>query len=94
MTITSFIARPDQRCIVLANAMVLFLVVAITLSGFATVGNLSVLIVAVVVGLFSGWIIAHVEVPAIIATLATGTVVFGAMQYFAVSDDIMCAAVH
>lgn len=94
MTITSIIARPDQRCIVLANAMVLFLVFAITLKGFATLGNLSALIVAFVVGLFSGWIIAYVEVPTIFATLATGTVVFGAMQYFAVSDDIMFAAVH
>lgn len=50
---------------------------------------LSALAVAILVGLFNGWLVAYVEVPAIFATLATGTVVFGAMQYFAVSDDII-----
>jgi len=45
--------------------------------------------VAITVGIINGWLVAYVEVPAIFATLATGTIVFGAMQYFAVSDDII-----
>lgn len=49
----------------------------------------SAFIVALLVGLLNGWLVAYVEVPAIFATLASGTVVFGAMQYFAVSDDIV-----
>lgn len=42
-----------------------------------------------VLGLLNGWLIAYVEVPAIFATLASGTLMYGAMQYFAVSNDIV-----
>lgn len=135
----------DQPRIVLAIAVVLFVVFALTLDGFATSGNifsliqsvtvigllgigmaiviigrgidlsmvsvavmpvawsfvqmangasleaafLSALLVALAVGLLNGWLVAYVEVPAIFATLATGTIVYGAMQFFAVSDDIV-----
>lgn len=42
-----------------------------------------------VLGLLNGWLIAYVEIPAIFATLASGTLMYGAMQYFAVSNDIV-----
>lgn len=44
---------------------------------------------AVALGILNGWLVAYVEVPAIFATLATGTLMYGAMQYFAVSNDIV-----
>ena len=44
---------------------------------------------AVALGLLNGWLVAYVEVPSIFATLATGTLMYGAMQYFAVSNDIV-----
>jgi ribose transport system permease protein len=47
------------------------------------------LLVALAVGVLNGWLVAYVEVPAIFATLATGTMVFGAMQFFAVKNDII-----
>ncbi len=50
---------------------------------------MSALIVVLVVGVLNGWLVAYVEVPAIFATLATGTMVFGAMQFFAVKNDII-----
>ena len=50
---------------------------------------LSAFAVAICVGLLNGYMIVYVEIPAIFATLATGTLVFGAMQFFAVSDDIV-----
>ena len=43
----------------------------------------------VVVGLLNGWLIAYVEVPAIFATLASGIVVFGTIQYFYVNTDLV-----
>lgn len=43
----------------------------------------------VVVGLVNGWLIAYVEVPAIFATLVSGIVVFGTIQYFAVDSDLI-----
>lgn len=49
----------------------------------------SAFLIGIIVGIVNGWLVAYVEVPAIFATLATGTIVFGAMQYFAVSDDII-----
>ncbi len=45
--------------------------------------------IAVLAGLLNGWLIAYLEVPSIFATLANGTIVYGAMQYVAVSDDIV-----
>lgn len=55
----------------------------------AEVASLSAVAVAIAVGLLNGWLVAYVEVPAIFATLATGTIIYGAMQFFAVSDDIV-----
>ena len=135
----------DQQKIVLAIAVLLFVVFSLTFDGFASAGNLLSLVqsvaiigvlaigmslvvigrgidlsmisvavmpvawsfvlitrgvsvelaflsaagVALVVGVLNGWLAAYVEVPAIFATLATGTIVYGAMQFFAVSDDIV-----
>lgn len=44
---------------------------------------------AVVLGLLNGWLVAYVEIPAIFATLATGTLMYGTMQYLAVSNDVV-----
>ena len=44
---------------------------------------------AIAVGVLNGWLIAYVEVPAIFATLASGIVVFGTIQYFAVDSDLI-----
>ena len=41
------------------------------------------------VGLLNGWLIAYVEVPPIFATLASGIVVFGTIQYFKVDSDLI-----
>jgi len=135
----------DQQQIVLAIAIILFVVFAATLPGFATLGNLLSLVqgvaiigvlaigmalviigrgidlsmisvmvmpvgwsflriaagdppaaafasafaIAVAVGVLSGFVIAYLDVPAIFATLATGTIVYGAMQFFAVPIDII-----
>jgi ribose transport system permease protein len=43
---------------------------------------------AVVIGLLNGFLIAYVEIPAIFATLAMATVVYGFGQYFLVPTDI------
>ncbi len=47
------------------------------------------LVIAIAAGLLNGWLIAYLEVPSIFATLASGTIVYGTMQYLAVSDDIV-----
>jgi ribose transport system permease protein len=47
------------------------------------------LVIAIVAGLLNGWLIAYLEVPSIFATLASGTIVYGTMQYLAVSNDIV-----
>jgi ribose transport system permease protein len=43
---------------------------------------------AVVIGLLNGFLIAYVEIPALFATLAMATVVYGFGQYFLVPTDI------
>jgi ribose transport system permease protein len=47
------------------------------------------LMMAITIGILNGWLIAYLEVPAIFATLASGTLVYGLMQYLAVSNDIV-----
>lgn len=44
---------------------------------------------AVCVGVVNGFLIAYAEIPAIFATLASGTVVYGFGQYFLVSTDVI-----
>ncbi|MDR5653306.1 ABC transporter permease [Ruixingdingia sedimenti] len=44
---------------------------------------------AIALGVLNGWLVAYVEVPAIFATLATGTLMYGTMQYLAVSNDVI-----
>lgn len=44
---------------------------------------------AILLGLVNGWLVAVVEVPAIFATLATGMILFGTMQYVWVQSDII-----
>lgn len=44
---------------------------------------------AIALGLINGWLIAVVEVPSIFATLATGMILFGTMQYLWVQSDII-----
>lgn len=46
-------------------------------------------VAAVLLGLLNGWLVAYVEIPAIFATLASGTLIYGAMQWLAVSNDIV-----
>jgi ribose transport system permease protein len=46
------------------------------------------LAMAIVIGLLNGFLVAYVEIPAIFATLAMGTVVYGFGQYFLVPTDI------
>lgn len=55
----------------------------------AHIAILYAVIFAMVIGFINGWLIAYVEVPAIFATLASGIVVFGIIQYFAVSSDLI-----
>jgi ribose transport system permease protein len=47
------------------------------------------LIFAVAVGLINGWLVAYAEIPAIFATIATGTITYGAVQFFFVRSDII-----
>ena len=47
------------------------------------------LLAAVIVGLVNGWLIAYAEVPAIFATIATGTITYGAIQFLFVPTDIV-----
>ena len=49
----------------------------------------SALAMAIAAGILNGLLIAYLEVPAIFATLASGTIVYGTMQYLAVSNDIV-----
>ncbi len=44
---------------------------------------------SVIVGLLNGFLIAYVEIPAIFATLASGTAVAGFGQYFLVDTDVV-----
>lgn len=44
---------------------------------------------AVCVGLINGFLIAYAEIPAIFATLASGTAIFGFGQFFLVSTDVI-----
>ncbi|MCA0043401.1 ABC transporter permease [Celeribacter litoreus] len=47
------------------------------------------ILIAVGLGLLNGWLVAFVEVPSIFATLATGMILFGGMQYIKVQSDII-----
>lgn len=46
-------------------------------------------LVAIIIGTFNGFLVAHLEIPPIFATLASGTVVYGLIQKIAVSDDLV-----
>jgi ribose transport system permease protein len=50
---------------------------------------LSALAIALVVGLLNGWLIAYAGIPSIFATIATGTITCGAVQFFFVPTDII-----
>lgn len=145
MNFRDIMRETDQERIVLIIAVLLFAVFALTLDGFATLGNiLSLLqnvaiigalglgmaiviigrgidlsmvavmvmpvawsflqisagmspalaftlaaVAAIVLGLLNGWLVAVVEVPSIFATLATGMILFGTMQYLWVASDII-----
>lgn len=51
-------------------------------------------LIATVAGIFNGVLIAYLEIPAVFATLASGTIIYGAMQFLAVSDDIVPLPAH
>lgn len=68
--------------------------VAWTLSAFNQDVNLYIALLmgfgfALTVGLMNGFLIAYVEIPAIFATLASGTAVAGFGQYFLVDTDVV-----
>ena len=44
------------------------------------------------VGAFSGWLVAYVEIPAIFATLAMGTLIYGFGRYFLFGLDVVYAS--
>jgi len=44
---------------------------------------------AVAVGLINGWLVVYAEMPAIFATIARGTITYGAIQFFFVRNDII-----
>lgn len=47
------------------------------------------IVIAIAAGISNGWLIAYLEVPSIFATLASGLIIYGIMQYLAVSNDIV-----
>lgn len=68
--------------------------VAWALTVFNQDGNLVAALIlglslAIAVGLLNGFLIAYVEIPAIFATLASGTAVAGFGQYFLVDTDVV-----
>ncbi|MEP9390146.1 ABC transporter permease [Mesorhizobium sp. KR9-304] len=44
---------------------------------------------SLVVGAFNGWVVAYVEIPAIFATLAMGTLIYGFGRYFLFNLDVV-----
>jgi ribose transport system permease protein len=54
----------------------------------ATVSVLGGLLIAVLVGLVQGWLIAYAEVPPMFATLAVGVTVYGFGQLFLIHQDV------
>ena len=54
----------------------------------ATFSVLGGLVLACLVGLMQGWLIAYADVPAIFATLAVGVTVYGFGQLFLISQDV------
>jgi len=61
----------------IGNGMAIWIAAAIALA------------MAIAGGILNGFLIAYLEVPAIFATLASGTIAYGTMQYLAVSNDIV-----
>jgi ribose transport system permease protein len=53
------------------------------------VASFYALLIAIAAGLLNGWLVAFLEVPSIFATLASGMIVYGTMQFLAVSNDIV-----
>lgn len=44
---------------------------------------------AAAIGLLNGWLVAYAEVPGIFATIGTGAIVYGAVQFFLVPTDVI-----
>jgi len=44
---------------------------------------------ALLVGLVNGWLVAYAEVPGIFATIGTGAITYGAVQFFFVPTDVI-----
>jgi ribose transport system permease protein len=58
-------------------------------SGFSAMFSvLGGLVVAIVVGLIQGWLIAYADVPPLFTTLAVGVTVYGFGQLFLISEDV------
>ncbi|HVZ16163.1 MAG TPA: ABC transporter permease [Terriglobales bacterium] len=53
------------------------------------VATVLALALALVVGVCNGLLIAYAEVPPIFATIATGTIMYGAVQFFFVTTDVI-----
>ncbi len=86
----SIIGRGIDLSVVAIMAYSVAWTLALATTGLSlSVAVLLGLLFAILVGLVNGFLIAYAEIPAIFATLASGTVVYGFGQYFLVSVDVI-----